>query len=80
MPGWRVISPPRSLASAMTLNTPAGNIPPITRASCSVASGVVPAGLTTIVLPASSAGGILKAASISGKFQGTIAPTTPSGW
>jgi len=29
--------------------------------------------------PAASAGAILKAASVCGKFHGTIAPTTPTG-
>ncbi len=36
-------------------------------------------GLTTIVLPAASAGPIFHMASSSGKFQGTIAPHTPIG-
>ena len=40
---------------------------------------IVGAGLMTMVLPASSAGGILKATIITGKFHGMIAATTPSG-
>ncbi len=44
-----------------------------------VDSGVVGAGLSTMVLPASRAAGTLKAIRISGKFHGTIAPITPSG-
>ncbi len=35
--------------------------------------------MITTVLPASSAGAIFHTASISGKFQGVIAATTPSG-
>jgi hypothetical protein len=44
----------------------------------SAESGVVSAGLSTIVLPAASAGAIFHAAISSGKFHGTIEPTTPS--
>ena len=36
-------------------------------------------GLTTIVLPAASAGASFHAVSSSGEFQGMIAPMTPSG-
>jgi hypothetical protein len=36
-------------------------------------------GLTIIVHPATRAGAIFHAASRIGKFQGTIAPTTPTG-
>ena len=63
-----------------TLNTPAGS-PPSCRSSAkrSVVSGVVPAGLATTVLPATSAGASLFDSSVVGKFHGTIAPTTPSG-
>jgi hypothetical protein len=43
-------------------------------------SGVSEAGFRTIVLPTASAGAIFQEASRNGKFQGTIAPTTPSGW
>ena len=37
------------------------------------------AGLATTVLPTASAGAILFASSVNGKFQGMMAPTTPSG-
>ena len=37
------------------------------------------AGLSTIVLPAASAGAIFQFAMFSGKFQGVIRPTTPIG-
>jgi hypothetical protein len=42
-------------------------------------SGVCSAGLSMIVQPAASAGAIFQAAIISGKFQGIIWPTTPTG-
>ena len=42
-------------------------------------SGVSSAGFITTVLPAASAGPIFQLVNISGKFQGTIWPTTPSG-
>ncbi len=37
------------------------------------------AGFSTIVLPAASAGATFQEAIVSGKFQGVISPTTPSG-
>ena len=42
-------------------------------------SGVVSAGLRTIVLPVARAGAIFQDAMSSGKFHGITAPTTPSG-
>ena len=62
------------------MNTPAGS-PASAKisASRSVVSGVVSAGLATTVLPASHAGPSLLHSSVVGKFQGTIAATTPSG-
>ena len=47
--------------------------------SRSAVSGVCSAGLRTTVLPAVSAGITLKQAIVSGKFQGTMPPTTPIG-
>jgi len=44
-----------------------------------VASGVVDAGFRTTVQPAARAGHTLFAMSVSGKFQGVIATTTPTG-
>ena len=48
-------------------------------ASSSAVSGVVSAGLRIAVLPQASAGASFHAAISSGKFHGTICPTTPSG-
>ena len=63
-----------------TLTTPSG-IPASVAISAkrSAVSGVSSAGLSTTVLPAASAGPSFQAAITSGKFQGTISPTTPSG-
>jgi hypothetical protein len=62
------------------LITPAG-MPAASTASASRAksSWVSEDGLTTTVLPAASAGASLKKVRVCGKFQGTIAATTPSG-
>ena len=65
---------------ATTLSTPSGR--PASSAilsSSSAVSGVSSAGFSTIVLPAASAGAAFQEAITSGKFQGTIRPTTPSG-
>ena len=48
-------------------------------ASRSAESGVRAAGLSTTVLPHASAGPSFQLVMLSGKFQGTISPTTPSG-
>ncbi len=65
---------------ATTLTTPSGS-PASTaiRSSSSAVSGVSSAGFSTTVLPAASAGATFHEAITSGKFHGTIIPTTPSG-
>ena len=65
---------------ATTLRTPSG-IPASSaiRSSSMAVSGVSAAGFSTTVLPAASAGATFQEAIRSGKFQGTISPTTPSG-
>ena len=45
----------------------------------SVDSGVISDGFITTVLPAASAGPSFQLVNISGKFHGTIWPTTPMG-
>ena len=77
--GWLTIASPVAWPRT-TLTTPSGS-PPSMSASmhASVESGVVLAGFSTTVLPAAIAGATLLAASVSGKFQGTIAPQTPIG-
>ena len=51
----------------------------MTSASLRIDHGVGLAGLTTVQLPAASAGAIFHAAISSGKLNGMICPTTPSG-
>ena len=48
-------------------------------AQAQAVSGVCSAGFNTMVLPQASAGPSFHEASSSGKFQGTISPTTPTG-
>ena len=63
-----------------TFSTPSGSpAAAAISAKRSAVSGVSSAGLSTTVLPAASAGPSFHAAIVSGKFQGTISPTTPSG-
>ena len=45
----------------------------------SAVRGVSSAGLSTMVFPAARAGAIFQLAMVSGKFHGTIRPTTPNG-
>ena len=80
-PGWVASAVPVvEPLPVTTLKTPAGSPPSCSSsAKRSVVSGVVPAGLATTVLPATTAGASLFESSVVGKFHGTIAPTTPSG-
>src|SRR5262245_45507122 len=77
--GCAVIQPPSSFPPETMLITPAGTTSRRISPSRSVESGVYGEGFSTIVFPASSAGAIFHTASITGKFQGVIAPTTPNG-
>ena len=72
----RPISAPGPLT---TLSTPGGTTSSITSASFRIDHGVGLAGLITVQLPAASAGAIFQAAISSGKLNGMICPTTPSG-
>ena len=61
-------------------NTPAGR--PISRVaspSIHAVNGVTSLGLATTALPAASAGAIFQVNRYSGRFQGEMQPTTPSG-
>ena len=63
-----------------TLSTPGGRPASANAAaSRSPISGVIGDGLNTTVFPAASAGPILRLAMFSGKFQGVMTPTTPTG-
>ncbi len=60
------------------LTTPGGRPTSVQMcAKSSAESGVNSAGLNTTVLPQASAGAIFQASISSGKFHGTIWPTTP---
>ena len=62
-----------------TLMTPAGTMGSMSSISLRIDHGVGLAGLTTVTLPAAIAGAIFQAAIRSGKLNGMIWPTTPSG-
>ena len=63
-----------------TLKTPSGSPASLaSSASRSNVSEAISGGLTTTELPAAEAGAIFQAPIISGKFHGTMTPTTPSG-
>src|SRR5260370_37871105 len=81
IPQWSTIAFPTTLPRpGMTLSTPAGNPDSLAySANFRSESDVFDAGLMTTVLPHASAGAIFQTASMSGKFHGTIAPTTPTG-
>ena len=77
--GWLTIAWPVP-GPRTTFTTPSGSPPSISASmQRSVASGVVEDGFSTTAFPAAIAGATLFAASVSGKFQGTIAPVTPIG-
>ena len=77
--GCWVIHAPSSSPPLTTLTTPAGSTWFSTSPSIRVDSGVKGDGFSTTVLPARSAGPSFQPASRSGKFQGVMAATTPSG-
>ena len=75
-----IACPTEEPGPVMTLRTPGGK--PTSEAispSAIAVSGVWLAGLRRTTLPQASAGATFHAASSSGKFQGTIAATTPTG-
>src|SRR5687767_14188547 len=81
MPGWSTMAFPTTLPPpGMTFSTPGGR--PHSRAysaNFNRESDVFDAGFEMMVLPQARAGAIFQTASMSGKFHGVIAPTTPSG-
>ena len=77
---WASRSPTTRPGPTTTFSTPSGSPASSAIFSSSIAvSGVSSAGLSTIVLPAASAGATFHDAIASGKFHGVIRPTTPSG-
>ena len=79
--GWLASRAPTTGPSpGTTFSTPGGSPHSCAiLANSSSVSGVCSSGLTTMVLPAASAGPIFHMASSSGKFQGTMAAHTPIG-
>jgi hypothetical protein len=79
--GWSTSAAPAVLPNpGTTLSTPGGN--PAASASSprrNAVSDVSSAGFSTTVQPQASAGAIFHMPIMSGKFHGTIAPTTPRG-
>src|SRR5262249_52771056 len=81
--GWPTSTSPigRDLAPVTTLNTPGGRpASAVSAARASAVSGVAEAGLGTAGQPGARAGAVLPGTHVAGKFQGVIAPTTPTGW
>ena len=76
-----IVSPTSRPLPTTTLSTPGGS-PASARISTksAVHAGVSVAGLSTTVLPATSAGAAFHTGIAHGKFQGAISPTGPSGW
>ena len=76
--GWPASMLPKAPLPVTTLNTPGGR-PASAHISASsrALSDVNEAGFSTTVLPIARAGATFHVNNISGKFQGTIAPTTP---
>ena len=79
--GWLASRAPTTWPSpGTTFRTPGGSPHSCAiLANSSSVSGVCSSGLTTMVLPAASAGPIFHMASSSGKFHGTMAAHTPTG-
>ena len=79
--GFAVSSPPISAAGpVMTLKTPLGKpARSASSASASAENGVCDAGFSTTVQPAASAGPAFRVIIASGKFQGVMHATTPTG-
>ncbi len=80
MPGCFTIARPTAPGPVTILITPAGT--PASTANFpnrNVVNDVWLAGFQTMVLPQASAGPSFHEANSSGKFQGTIIPTTPTG-
>ena len=80
MRGLEASGLPASRPKPLTmLSTPGGSRSPMSSAQTMIEAGVCSAGLSTTQLPAASAGASFQHAISSGKFQGMIWPTTPSG-
>ena len=80
-PGWSMIAWPTSRPLPITrLKAPGGSpAREMISASAHALPGTMSAGLITTQFPAARAGASFHVAMSSGKFQGMICPTTPSG-
>jgi len=81
MEGWQTSSCPRSAPLPVTrFRTPLGRLAASNTSTILTAvQGVRAAGLKTTVLPKARAGAIFHKGMATGKFQGVMAATTPSG-
>ena len=80
--GWRTIRSPTVPPPPWTMLTTPFGMPASASSSTkrSASAGVSVAGLSTTVLPQTSAGISFQDGIATGKFHGVIAPTTPIGW
>jgi hypothetical protein len=70
-----------SLSPCTTLNTPSGNPACLSRSAMNrLALGSIGLGLSTKQLPAAMASGNIHIGTITGKLNGVMPATTPSGW
>lgn len=79
IPGWLTSQGPSLSSPPSTCTTPGGRIDCAISTSFRAVYGVKGLGLTMIQLPVTSAGAILPTERVTGKFQGTMAPTIPRG-
>lgn len=79
IPGCLVIHGPRFSSPPRACTTPGGKKSCASSATLRILYGVYGEGLTITVFPQISDDATLPRARKTGKFQGTIAPTTPSG-
>ncbi|MNW00386.1 hypothetical protein D3C71_1958720 [compost metagenome] len=81
MPGWLAMAAPTTLPRPLTMLTTPSGIPACCTSSAKrrADSEVSSAGLTTTVQPTARAAPSFQAMVCSGKFHGTMTPTTPTG-
>lgn len=80
VPRWVTRCSPTSRPAGTMFNTPGGSSASMqTSANRYDVMGASGAGLSTMVQPAAMAGASFMTVNRSGEFQGTIAPTTPTG-
>src|ERR1700735_5296478 len=81
MPGWARIASTASLSPCTTLNTPLGKpASRINSATISEGDGSIGLGFRMKQFPAAMAMGYIQAGTITGKLNGVMPATTPSGW